>query len=115
MQDKEKRVRVFDKNALAYDRYRPKYPSQTVDDIFAYGKLGAERQILEIGSGTGQITLALAEKGGYLTAIEKGEALARLAAFNLKAFEKVQIITNSFEKWETEKPFDLAVSAQAFH
>ena len=71
MPDKDKLTQVFDDNALAYDKYRPHYPKEVIDDLIDLAKLNRGDSILEIGCGTGQITLDFLQKGFQLTAIEK--------------------------------------------
>ncbi len=114
-QDVPKLVKVFDDNAQAYDRYRPRYPQEAIEDIIELSHLQKEDPILEIGCGTGQITLDFLQKGYPLTAIEKGAALADFAAANIAPFKDGKIITSSFEDWQSDEQFSLILSAQAFH
>ncbi len=115
MFDRNVRV-VFDQAAVAYDAARPGYPPELIDKLIELTRLPANARVLEIGCGTGQITLPLAERGYEIVAVELGENLARIAERNLAIFSRVQVIHNSFEEWiADERPFDLAVSAQAFH
>ena len=107
---------VFDEAAEAYDIARPGYPPGLIDKLIELAQLPANARILEIGCGTGQITLPLAERGYEIVAVELGENLARIATENLAAFPRVRVVHTSFEEWsENEAPFDLVVSAQAFH
>lgn len=72
--------------------------------------------MLEIGSGTGQATLPLAERGFQLTAIELGPNLAAVARRKLARFPNVTIVTGAFEDWPLPRePYDAVVSATAFH
>jgi 2-polyprenyl-3-methyl-5-hydroxy-6-metoxy-1,4-benzoquinol methylase len=57
----------FDDAAQLYDEVRPRYPEEIVERIIAFAALPAHGQILEVGCGTGQMTLPFAQRG-YLVA-----------------------------------------------
>ena len=115
MFDRNARV-VFDQAAGAYDEARPSYPLELIDKLIELTQLPANARILEIGCGTGQITVPLAERDYEIVAVELGENLARIAVSNLKSYHRVRVIHSAFEEWErADKVFDLVVSAQAFH
>ena len=115
MFDRNVRI-VFDQAAAVYDTARPGYPPRLIDKLIELTRLPADARILEIGCGTGQITLPLAERGYEIVALELGENLARVAAVKLAPFPLVRVICTSFEEWpENEASFNLVVSAQAFH
>jgi SAM-dependent methyltransferase len=72
--------------------------------------------VLEIGSGTGQATVPLAERGFQITAIELGPILAAVALRKLARFPNVTIVQGAFEAWPLPlEPYDAVVSATAFH
>ena len=54
---------VFDQDAERYDRARPGYPAELFDDLAALTGLRAGDRVLEIGPGTGQATVPLAQRG----------------------------------------------------
>lgn len=115
MFDRNARV-VFDQAAAAYDNARPGYPPRLIGKLIELTQLPAHARILEIGCGTGQITLPLAGRGFEIVAVELGENLARIATANLERYPRVRVIHSAFEEWACdEKPFDLVLSAQAFH
>ena len=71
--EEAKRLRVtFDGDAERYDRARPGYPAATFDDLLALTGLGPGARVLEIGCGTGQATVPLAERGCQIVAVELG-------------------------------------------
>jgi SAM-dependent methyltransferase len=111
------RLRVtFDEDAERYDRARPGYPSAVFDDLLALAGLGPGARVLEIGCGTGQATIPLAERGCRIVAVELGAGLAAVARRNLDRFPDVEVITGAFESWPLPpEPFDLVLSATAFH
>jgi SAM-dependent methyltransferase len=72
--------------------------------------------VLEIGCGTGQATVPLAERGCRIVAVELGAELAAVARRNLARFPDVEVVTGAFEDWPLpSEPFDLVLSATAFH
>ena len=72
--------------------------------------------MLEIGPGTGQATLPLAERGFAIVAVELGAALAELTRRNLSEHPRVEVVAAAFEEWEPEHAgFDAIVSFTAFH
>jgi SAM-dependent methyltransferase len=99
-----------------YDRARPGYPQQIFDDVAAIAQLPAKARLVEIGCGTGQATLPLAERGYSVTCVELGEQLATLAQRKLASFPRVEVINADFERWEPERAeFDAIVAFTAFH
>jgi SAM-dependent methyltransferase len=82
----------------------------------ARAELTPGARILEIGCGTGQITLPLAARGYVITALEPGDALAALAARKCRPYPQVEVVPTSFEAWPLQAgAFDLVLAAQAFH
>jgi SAM-dependent methyltransferase len=111
-----RRPESFNEVTALYDRARPGYPPQLVEDLVRLTGLGAGDRVLEIGCGTGQMTLPLAERGVRLTALEPGDALAGLARENLAGYPTVEVLESTFEAYRLpETPFDLVISATAFH
>ena len=105
---------TFNEDAERYDRARPRYPAQMFDDLAAAGLLPA--RVLEIGCGTGQATVALAERGYRIVAVELGTEMATVARRNLARFDSVEVVTAAFEDWPLpDEPFDVVFSATAFH
>ncbi|GAA4829219.1 class I SAM-dependent methyltransferase [Actinomycetospora corticicola] len=113
--DRSVRRTTFDEDALLYDRARPTYPEDLFDAIDR--RLPADRpRTLEIGCGTGQATVSLAQRGHRVLAVELGAALAEVARRNLARFPQVEVVTADVERWELEEAdFDLVVCATAFH
>ncbi|MBV9602265.1 MAG: class I SAM-dependent methyltransferase [Chloroflexi bacterium] len=107
---------TFDSAAERYHRARPGYPTQLFDDLVALAGLRPRARILEIGCGTGQATRPLAERGFSIVAVELGQALAAVARRNLADFSSVEVVVSPFEAWPLPaEPFDLVLSATAFH
>ncbi|WP_371544647.1 class I SAM-dependent methyltransferase [Streptomyces sp. NBC_00554] len=107
---------VFDEDAELYDRARPGYPPPLVEALIDRAGLSPESRVLEVGPGTGQLTVPLARLGCRVTAVELGPALAAVARRNLRLFPDARVEVSAFEEWPLpEEPFDLVVSATAFH
>jgi SAM-dependent methyltransferase len=106
----------FDRVADAYDRVRPGYPDEAVDDLIALSGVPRRGRVLEIGAGTGQLTVALAERGYRVTAVELGPALAERSRANLAGYADVDVVTGRFEDVElSDSAYDLVVAATSFH
>ena len=106
----------FDRNAELYDAARPSYPEALVDEVVGRSGIPRGGRILEIGAGTGKATLQYARRGYAILALEPGTNMAVVLRRNVAAFPAVSIEESTFEAWQgAARPFDLAVSAQAFH
>jgi len=107
---------TFNEDAQLYDRARPKYPARLFDDLVALAGVERGARLLEIGCGTGQATVPMAERGFRITCVELGENLAAVARRNLAPYPKVRVITAPFEAWDAGgERFDLVYASQAWH
>lgn len=108
----------FNLAAEDYQRTRPVCPPQMFDDLIRYARLSAGSRVIEIGCGTGQATVPLAERGLAITAVEPGSDLAAIARRRLARFPTAQVVTSSFEDWlpqEHEAAFDAVVAVNSLH
>jgi SAM-dependent methyltransferase len=107
---------TFDQDAELYDRARPGYPAEMLADLAARASIGSASRVLEIGCGTGQLSLPLAKLGCTLVALDIGADLATIARRKLAPYPFAQVIVAAFEEWLLPpQPFDVVVSATAFH
>lgn len=107
---------TFDEAPELYDRVRPGYPEQLFDDLASFAGLRPGSRVLELGCGTGQATVPLAQRGYQVVAIELGGGLAELAQRKLASFPAVRVVHAAFETWPLPaEPFDLVFAATAFH
>ena len=107
---------TFEQVPLLYDRARPNYPPEVFDDLVALARLPEAARIIEIGCGTGQATVPLAERGYRITCVELGEQLAAVARGKLARFPKVEVINADFETWQPARAeFDAVLAFTAFH
>ncbi len=107
---------TFDQGADGYDTARPVASPEVFDDLVELARLAPGSRVLEIGCGTGQATLPLAERGFSILAVELGANLADVARRKLVDFPQVEVVTSSFEEWDPgDERFDAVVSFNAFH
>lgn len=106
---------TFDREAERYDRARPAPPAALVGAMVTAGKLQPGSRVLEVGCGTGQATVPLAQRGLSVYALELGPALAALAQRNLANYPNVTVENTAFEAFRSDTPFNALVSVQAFH
>lgn len=111
-----RRPEAFDGAAADYDAYRLPYPLEVVEAAMAAGRLERGSRVLEIGCGTGQLSVDLAGRGVELVAVEMGPHLAARARRNLAGFPTAHVETGRFESWPLDgRTFDAVVAASAFH
>jgi SAM-dependent methyltransferase len=107
---------IFDRVPYAYDRYRTGYAPDAIETLVELSKARAGADVLEIGPGTGKLTVPLAERGFRITAVEPGARMADLFARRVAHFPDVRIVRSTLEKAPIEpETFDLVVAATAFH
>lgn len=108
---------TFNYVAEQYEKYRPTYPEELIQDIILYSGLTKVDRILEVGCGTGQATSGFVSKGyKNITCIELGENLANFTREKFRNIEGINVINTSFEDWdEITNHFKLAISGTAFH
>jgi SAM-dependent methyltransferase len=112
----DRRRESFNDVAELYARARPPYPQALVDDLVAAVGLRPESRVLEIGCGTGLMTVPIAETSARILALELGAELAAVARGALSRFPAVEVIVADFDRWTPPPgPFDLVVIATAFH
>jgi SAM-dependent methyltransferase len=108
-----RRSKEFDESAVAYDRYRPRYPDEIIDDIIHLGGLQSDARTIEIGAGTGIGTAALVEHGLRVVAIEPSAGMREVAQEKLG--DRAQFVDGRFEDWSATDPVDAIVSFSAWH
>lgn len=111
---KEQRL-VFGDVAEIYDRVRPGYPDELVDDIMASGELGPGDRAIEVGPGTGRATLLFAARKLEITGVEPSAEMAAVARDRLAAYPEVTIEEGLFEDYDGPGGFRLAFGGQAWH
>jgi SAM-dependent methyltransferase len=118
--DAERRL-SFGSVAEQYDRHRPGYPPELVDDVLTYAGAHAGDRALEVGAGTGKATLMFAQRGLKVTALEPDVEMAAVASERAAtAGLAINLITSDFETaFDThalpEHAFKLLLSGTAWH
>jgi ubiquinone/menaquinone biosynthesis C-methylase UbiE len=108
--------KIFDEIAAEYDRHRPAYPDELVDQACRVAGIGSGDQVLEVGCGSGQLTRGLLARGLRVTAVEPGKSLMALARQNLEGAESVEFVNSQFEDaLLPREQFQAVFSASAFH
>ena len=108
--------KVFDEMAAEYDRYRPGYPDELIDQACQVAGIGRGDRVLEVGCGSGQLTRGLLARGLHVTALEPGKSLIALAMQNLEGAGAVEFVNAQFEDaLLPREQFQAVFSASAFH
>lgn len=101
------RAESFGAVAEAYDRVRPSYPLELVDDLLA----AAPADVLDVGCGTGKAARLLAERGVSVLGVEVDARMAAVARAH-----GIAVDIGTFEQWDAAgRHFDLIISGQAWH
>ena len=108
--------KVFDEIAAEYDRRRPTYPDELIDQACRVAGIGSGDHVLEVGCGSGQLTRGLVARGLRVTALEPGKSLMALARQNLEGAGEVEFVDAQFEDvLLAPRQFQAVFSASAFH
>jgi len=106
-------VRGFDRAADAYERGRPDYPAAAVRHLGRVLPLGPRRTVVELGSGTGKFTRALAPLGAARLAVEPTRGMREVFA---RRVPDVPVLDGTAESIPLPPGFaDAVVCAQSFH
>jgi 16S rRNA A1518/A1519 N6-dimethyltransferase RsmA/KsgA/DIM1 with predicted DNA glycosylase/AP lyase activity len=76
---------TFNQDAELYDRSRPGYPDELIADLVRLAGIAPGSRVLEIGCGTGQLTLPLAKRDCQIVALDIGPDLAAVARRKMAA------------------------------
>ena len=113
MTDRDLR-RTFDEAPELYQSARPGYPAALLADLADLAGVRPGVRLLEIGPGTGQVTLDLVRLGAQVTAVELGPGLAEILRQRLAG--SAMVVVSAFEDWPLPaEPFDAVVAFTAWH
>jgi ubiquinone/menaquinone biosynthesis C-methylase UbiE len=108
--------RAFDKIAEDYDLYRTAYPMDFIRAVLGVLPDHEPGLVCEIGPGSGQATIRLAELGYSVTGVEPGAELLAIAKRRLAKYSGVNFIHNTFQHASiAESSFDIVFAANALH
>jgi len=106
-------VRGFDRAAATYEQGRPGYPPSAIAHLGRVLHLGPSTTIIDLASGTGKFTRALAPLGAARVAVDPVAGMRRVFA---RAVPDVPILPGAAEAIPLPDGFaDAVVVAQAFH
>jgi SAM-dependent methyltransferase len=112
----EARRLSFGDKADLYDRRRPSYPAQLVDDVLGLASGNEHLKAIEVGAGTGKATLLFAARGVRIDAVEPSAGMAATLRANTAALPNVTIVESEFESLQApDEPYELLYSGQAWH
>ena len=101
------RAESFGSVADAYDRYRPSYPAELIDELAA----SHPQAVLDVGCGTGKAASLLVERGLSVLGVEIDPQMAAVARGH-----GIDVEVSDFEGWDDRgRRFDLITAAQAWH
>lgn len=106
------RALSFGAVAAAYERFRPGYPNELVDQVLAYAGRPV-RTALEIGAGTGKATRVLARNGVAVTASDPDPAM--LLELRRHVPDTVTTVRAAFEDLPLTPAYDLVFAAASLH
>jgi len=103
--------------SVIYDEIRPSYPERLIQDIISKTNLKLSDRLLEIGAGTGKVTVQFAKKGFIIHAIELGKDMSEIFKDKCANYPSVSLDVVSFEEWNcpNNQEYSLIYCAQAFH
>jgi SAM-dependent methyltransferase len=107
---------LFDEIVLNYEKSRPCYSPQLLEDIISYANLAENQSAIEIGCGTGKATEPFLKTKCHVTAVELGKNMASYTREKFRNYTNFEIAEVPFEDYVcAENQFDLLYSATAFH
>ena len=107
---------LFTSRADIYSKYRPSYPSESINYMVETFNLSKESLVADIGSGTGIFTKLLLEKVKTVFAVEPNKEMRNEAEKQLKKDKNFVSVEGTAERNPLEgKSVDFITAAQAFH
>lgn len=103
----------FGRSADAYLRGRPQYPGEAIDWLWKALVLAPGALVVDVGAGTGKLTLELIERGAAVVAVEPVDAMRERL---VDAIPAATVLPDSAESMPVDAASaDAVVAAQAFH
>ncbi len=105
----------FEGLAIFYDQYRPGYPESLFDFLILRTSLLENDHVLDLGCGTGQLALPLAQRGFSVMGVDNDSAM--IALLNSKCSEyKVSTLISRAEDFDfTSAEYKLVTMGRSFH
>jgi SAM-dependent methyltransferase len=107
---------LFRGTAEYYDRYRPPYPRELIDDLAERAELTGSGALLDLACGTGQLTFALHERFARTWAVDQEPDMTAMVAAKARGLPAIRVLTSSAEELDAPPAsFDLITIGNAFH
>ncbi|MFD4946779.1 class I SAM-dependent methyltransferase [Streptomyces sp. NPDC058239] len=102
-------MKLYDQVAESYDRTRPDYPEDVIDEIL--GGSSGSLSVLDVGCGTGIAARQMRKRGAQVLGVDMSPGMSKVAEQHGIATEVVP-----FETWDSQgRTFDRVTSGQAWH
>lgn len=106
----------FDEITELYDKARPDYPDELIQDTLNYIRAENGMKALEIGAGTGKATEPFLRAGIDVSAIEIGKNMTEYLQTKFSGYYGFKAVNASFENADIENgSFDFIYAASSFH
>lgn len=106
---------TFDGDLDQHHRAAPAVPVSLIGDLCTLVDPRPEHRLLQIGAGTGKVTMPLAAIGCQIVALEPDPRLAAYAARWLAVLDNVEVVTADFTTWQLPaEPFDVVLAADSY-
>ncbi|MFK0223766.1 class I SAM-dependent methyltransferase [Streptomyces vinaceus] len=113
--DRRERGDSFENLSHIYTAGRPSYPREFIESLTSPASGAPGAHVLEVGAGTGQATVQLAQLFDRVTAIDPGRQLCQQTQERMTGQKHVDVYESYFEDWVGKGPYDCVFSASAFH
>jgi SAM-dependent methyltransferase len=106
---------AFDRVAREYDGGRPIFSDDLVQSFADMAGLVPGDQVIEVGAGTGQLTVGLLSMGLVVTALEPGPAMRAILARRAGATGQLTISAAGLEEFSSDAHYRAVFAANSFH
>jgi len=106
----------FSDRVQSYARYRPSYPSGTIDVLVSAGALSPDDVVADIGSGTGKLTELFLRHGNTVFGVEPNPEMREAGERALACFPRFRSVDGRAEATSLDSSsVDVIAAGQALH
>jgi SAM-dependent methyltransferase len=112
------RTDLYRGTASYYDRFRPGYPPDLVEDLTRRSGADGTGTLIDLACGTGQLAFALHQHFGQTWAVDQEAGMVNLVRAKAQAagVDSIRPVVSAVEDFDAPPAgFDLAVMGNAFH